>query len=125
MSEEGSGLKGESLEDLVMSDDHNFRPSAVNVGPDGAVYFSDWSNSIIGHMQHHLRDPNRDHVHGRIYRMTYEGRQLNPKPQIAGQPVPKLLELLKDPQNQIRTWARQELDKHESGEGIPAVKPWG
>ena len=27
----------------------------VNVGPEGAIYFCDWSNSIIGHLQHHLR----------------------------------------------------------------------
>ena len=70
----GSGLKGETLEQLVSSDDKNFRPSSVNVGPDGALYFLDWSNAIIGHLQHHLRDPNRDHEHGRIYRITYEGR---------------------------------------------------
>ena len=29
-------------------------------GPDGAIYFIDWQNPIIGHMQHNLRDPSRD-----------------------------------------------------------------
>ena len=28
--------------------------------------FVDWQNPIIGHMQHNLRDPNRDKVHGRV-----------------------------------------------------------
>ncbi|HET6250226.1 MAG TPA: plastocyanin/azurin family copper-binding protein [Tepidisphaeraceae bacterium] len=124
VTEEGSGLKGETLESLVSSSDENFRPSQVNVGPDGAVYFSDWSNDIIGHLQHHLRDPNRDHVHGRIYRMVYEGMPLMKPVKIDGQPIPALLELLKEPENQTRTLAKIELDKHPAAEVIAAVNQW-
>ena len=29
----------------------------TEIGPDGALYFTDWQNPIIGHMQHNLRDP--------------------------------------------------------------------
>ncbi|MEZ5431909.1 MAG: hypothetical protein R3F31_12195 [Verrucomicrobiales bacterium] len=36
----------------------------------------DWHNVLIGHMQHNARDPLRDHVHGRIYRITYPSRPL-------------------------------------------------
>ena len=70
---DGSGVKGELQESLVSSSDPNFRPVAVNIGPDGAIYFCDWHKPLIGHMQHHLRDPNREQDHGRIYRVTYEG----------------------------------------------------
>src|SRR5437588_4347988 len=60
-----------------------------DLGPDGALYFIDWQNPIIGHMQHNLRDPSRDREHGRIYRITYEGRDpLKPTP-IASQPTEK------------------------------------
>ncbi|HXG48445.1 MAG TPA: PVC-type heme-binding CxxCH protein, partial [Methylomirabilota bacterium] len=45
--EEGSGLRGETLEHLVISDDPNFRPSAVTVAPDGSIYFTDWHQAII------------------------------------------------------------------------------
>ncbi|MDQ3440472.1 MAG: GDSL-type esterase/lipase family protein, partial [Planctomycetota bacterium] len=69
--EDGGGMRGEKADDLLSSEDPNFRPTAVTVGPDGALYFADWSNAIIGHMQHHLRDPNRDQQHGRLYRITY------------------------------------------------------
>ncbi len=123
LSPDGSGIKGETLEHLVTSDDANFRPAQVNTGPDGAVYFSDWSNSIIGHMQHHMRDPNRDHVHGRIYKMTYEGKTMPPA-RIDGQPVAALLELLKEPENDIRNRAKIELGKHDAAEVIGALKTW-
>ncbi len=123
VSPDGSGMKGETLENLVSSDDPNFRPAQVNTGPDGAVYFSDWSNAIIGHMQHHIRDPNRDHIHGRIYKMTYEGKTM-PPPKIDGQPIAALLDLLKEPENDTRILAKVELGKHKSTEVINALKKW-
>ena len=67
---------GTEVEPIVSSSDPNFRPSDIKIGPDGAIYFLDWQNPIIGHMQHNLRDPSRDRTHGRIYRVTYEGRDL-------------------------------------------------
>ena len=124
VTEEGSGLKGETLEDLVKSDDPNFRPSAVGVAPDGSIYFADWAKPLIGHMQHHIRDPNRDKSHGRIYRITYEGRPLLKPAKIDGQPIEKLLDLLKEPENDVRTRAKIELGKHDSAKVVAALKPW-
>jgi glucose/arabinose dehydrogenase/lysophospholipase L1-like esterase len=124
VTDEGSGLKGETIEDLVKSDDPNFRPVAVGVAPDGSIYFLDWSNQLIGHMQHHIRDPHRDHQHGRIYRITYEGRPLLKPARIDGQPVEALLELLKEPENDVRTRAKTELGKHDSAQVIAALKKW-
>src|SRR6266550_3782086 len=124
VKEEGSGLKGETLEDLVKSDDPNFRPSAAGVAPDGSIYFADWAKPLIGHMQHHIRDPNRDKSHGRIYRITYEGRPLLKPAKIDGQPIEILLELLKEPENDVRTRAKIELGKHDTEKVIAAVKKW-
>ncbi|MDB5171238.1 MAG: putative rane-bound dehydrogenase, partial [Phycisphaerales bacterium] len=124
MDEEGSGLKGTTLEDLISSSDRNFRPTAVSVGPDGAIYVLDWSNEIIGHLQHHLRDPNRDHTHGRIYKITYEGMPAVKPAKIDGQPIPALLDLLKEREDQTRTLAKVELGKHDSAEVIAAVNKW-
>jgi hypothetical protein len=97
---DGSGLKGETLEKLVYADPAElptFRPICASIGPEGALYFCDWSQTIIGHLQHHLRDPNRDHQHGRIYRVTYNGRQLLKPVKIDGQPIEALLDVLKVP----------------------------
>jgi len=125
VSEQGAGLKGETISDnLVSSDDPNFRPSAVSVAPDGSVYFLDWHKPLIGHMQHHMRDPNRDKTHGRIYRITYDGRPLLKPVKIDGQPIPALLEALKEPEDDVRTRAKIELSKHPSAEVLAAVKKW-
>ena len=124
MTEEGSGLKGTTLEDLVKSEDPNFRPVGVSVAPDGSIYFLDWSNQLIGHMQHHIRDPHRDKSHGRIYRITYPGRPLLKPVKIDGESIKNLLEALKTPEDGVRTRAKIELSKHDSSKVIAAVNKW-
>ncbi len=109
---------------LLMSGDKNFRPSDAIFAPDGSLYFSDWQNVIIGHMQHNVRDPNRDHVHGRIYRMTAIDRPLQPRVLIDGQPIPALLDNLKSPVDGIRHRTRIELSERDSKEVIAATQEW-
>lgn len=124
VTEEGSGLKGETIEDLVKSDDPNFRPTSVGCAPDGSIYFLDWHKQLIGHLQHHIRDPKRDHEHGRIYRITYEDRPLLVPAKVDGQSIEALLELLKSPENDVRTRAKVELGEHDSAQVIAAVNAW-
>jgi glucose/arabinose dehydrogenase/azurin len=125
VKEEGSGLWGETIEPaLVQSSDPNFRPVAVDVAPDGSIYFLDWHNPIIGHMQHHLRDPSRDHRHGRIYRITYPERPLLEPAPIAGQPIEALLDLLTTPEDNVRTRAKIELGGRDTATVIAATRRW-
>jgi len=128
ITEEGSGLKGETVEPGLVATDvaknPNFRPSGMAVAPDGSIYFMDWSQMLIGHLQHHLRDPNRDHQHGRIYRVTYPSRPLLTPKKIAGEPIAKLLDLLKEPENNVRERAKIELDTHPTKDVIAAVQKW-
>ncbi len=125
VNEEGSGLKGETVEPhMVVSDDPNFRPIAADVAPDGSFYFLDWANAIIGHMQHHIRDPNRDQIHGRIYRITYPARPLLTPKKVDGESIAKLLDLLKEPEDNVRTRAKIELDKHATKDVIAAAQKW-
>lgn len=110
--------------ELLNSEDRNFRPTDAVVGEDGALYVSDWHNAIIGHMQHNIRDPNRDHKHGRIFRLTAKGRPLQKPVKIHGQPIAALLENLKHPVNGVRHRTRVELSGRNSGEVIAAAKEW-
>ncbi len=109
---------------LIMSGDKNFRPSDVVFAPDGSLYISDWHNAIIGHMQHNVRDPNRDHSHGRIYRMTAIGRPLEKPIAIDGQPITNLLENLKSLDDGVRHRTRVELSERDSKEVIAATQKW-
>ena len=45
-------------------------------------------------------------------------------PQISGAPIPALLELLKEPENQTRELAKVELGGRDTSEVIEAVDKW-
>lgn len=124
VKEDGSGFAGTPVEPLLRSSDTNFRPVALQFGPDGALYVVDWFNPLVGHMQHSLRDPNRDHTHGRIWRITYPKRPLLEKPRIAGASVPELLDLLKAYEDRTRYRARRELRERPEQEVLSALDRW-
>ena len=115
---------GTPTDDFLRSDDGNFRPTSAVFGADGALYIADWQNIIIGHMQHNIRDPKRDHTHGRIYRLACKGRPAQAPVQIAGQPIRALLEVLKNPVDGVRQRARIELSGRDSKAVIAATRQW-
>ena len=105
----GADITAEEIEPIVFSSDPNFRPSDVEMGGDGALYISDWHNTLIGHMQHNMRDPNRDHDHGRIYRVTSKGRELMKPAKMKGKPIAEVCENFFAKGNAVRYRARLEL----------------
>ncbi len=118
-------VKGTQIEDLLVSkNDRNFRPTDFEIGDDGALYVADWQNVIIGHMQHNVRDPNRDKKHGRIYRIKAKDRPLMEHVKVVGQPIPALLDLLKHNTYNIRLRARFELSSRDTDDVIKATKNW-
>ncbi|MBL9076796.1 MAG: dehydrogenase [Planctomycetes bacterium] len=127
VQQDGAGLRGTTVEHVVAADPKvlpTFRPVAVGNGPDGALYIADWAQALIGHLQHHIRDPNRDHAHGRIYRITHEGRPLARPPRIADQPIAALLPLLAHPVQDVRTLAKLELSRHAPADVTAALPAW-
>ncbi len=115
---------GEPMGDLLSSTDPNFRPTDTVFGADGSLYVSDWQNVIIGHMQHNVRDPNRDHENGRIYRIVNTKRPLQEPVQIEGAPVAQLLANLEHPIDGVRHRTRVELSERDTDEVIAATHEW-
>ena len=115
---------GEPRQDLIKSSDKNFRPSDVEFGSDGALYVSDWHNVIIGHMQHNIRDPSRDHTHGRIYRVIHKGKPLQENVKVDGASLDQLMKNLEHPVDGVRYRTRIELSERKTKDVIAACKKW-
>ena len=95
------------------------RPTS-KIGPDGAIYFLDWQNPIIGHMQHNLRDPSRDrdprpHLSRDLRRPRRCSKPAEDRRRAA---IDELLDLLKEPEDRVRYRARIELGgrQHDRGD---------
>ncbi len=131
VNDDGGGYHGARLkntdgsaDDLIRSSDKHFRPADPQIGPDGALWFGDWANALIGHMQYSQRDPNRDHTRGRIYRLVYPERPLVKPVTQFGKPVAEILEQLREYEWRTRYRARRELHDRPSTEVIPVVTEW-
>jgi putative heme-binding domain-containing protein len=124
MRDDGSGVAADPVDPLLRSSDPNFRPVDLEFGPDGALYVVDWYNPLVGHMQHSVRDPYRDHTHGRIWRIRYKNRPLVEPAKIAGQPIPALLDLLKTYEDRTRYRVRTELWNRDSAEVMAELQKW-
>ncbi len=122
--DDGTGFRTEHRLDLVASADRNFRPVDMEIAPDGSLYIVDWHNILIGHMQHNARDPLRDHVHGRIYRVTYPSRPLVEPALIDGAPVETLLDNLKLHEYRTRYRTRRELRERDPEEVLDKLDTW-
>ncbi len=124
MLEDGTGYKTKFRHDLIVSSDKNFRAVDMEFAPDGSLYLIDWHNILIGHMQHNARDPLRDHLHGRVYRVTYPGRPLVTPPRVAGASIETLFENLKLPEYRARYATRRELRGKNVAEVLPKLQAW-
>ena len=124
VADDGTGYKYTFRQDLITADDKNFRPVDMEFAPDGSLYLVDWHNVLIGHMQHNARDPYRDHVHGRIYRITYPSRPLVEPAKVAGATIPELLENLKLPEYRTRYRTRRELRGRKTNDVLSQLTTW-
>ncbi len=124
MADKGTGYASKHRQDLLVSKDRNFRPVDMEFAPDGSLYVVDWHNVLIGHMQHNVRDPLRDHSHGRIYRITYPSRPLVKPAKVAGASINELLDNLKLPEYRTRYRTRRELRGREVSQVLAAITPW-
>jgi putative heme-binding domain-containing protein len=69
----GATPVAKELPDFMTSKDLWFRPVDIKLGPDGALYISDFYNKIIGHYEVDLKHPGRDKDRGRLWRIVWNG----------------------------------------------------
>jgi len=113
----GSTYEAIEQPDFISCDDPWFRPVNIQVGPDGALYVSDFYNRIIGHYEVPLEHPGRDRHRGRIWRVVYTGQGVDKPAQTApAQSVDvsraspdELIALLANGNQTVRTLATHEL----------------
>lgn len=122
--EDGAAFSGERIDDLLSSTDKNFRPTDPQIGPDGALWFGDWCNALIGHMQYSQRDPNRDHTRGRIYRMFAKDRPFVKAVTQFDKSEGELLEQFREYEPQTRYRARTELTSRPLEAVRAAINDW-
>jgi putative heme-binding domain-containing protein len=127
VAQDGAGFKiadDPKLPPLVQSSHGSFRPVDVKLGPDGALYICDWYNPIIGHYQASFRHPDRDKMHGRIWRVTYAGRPLVEPPPIDHAPISQLLENVRSPEKFVREQSKRELACRPKVEVMKELRAW-
>ena len=111
VAERKSGYVTQTQPDVARTPNDTFRPIALAMGPDGALYVADWTNPIIQHGEVDFRDPRRNKLHGRIWRIAPKGSKALAWQPVAGAPVDELLARLLSPNRWEFEQARKELAK--------------
>ncbi len=117
---QGSSPVGKSEIDFVKSADPWFRPVNIKLGPDGAIYISDFYNRIIGHYEVPLGHPQRDKNRGRIWRITYKGKQ-HARKNLLTATTDELISILDDDNLTIRFAAANQLVDRIGPAAVDAV----
>ncbi len=115
---EQAGYRSRQEEEVIRSTHMAFRPIDAKMGPDGALYIADWYNPIIQHGEVDFRDPRRDYVHGRVWRVVVEGRPLVQREDLTAMDAQALLQQLRLPEASTRLWAKRLLRQRP----IPEVR---
>ena len=104
--------------EFMAGNDLWFRPVHTRVGPDGALYVIDWYCQAVSHndirgIEHGPGNaavrPDRDHQHGRIYRVHHKDSRNYPAPSLARASSEELAHALEHPNAWVRNTAQRLL----------------
>ena len=123
----GSTYKAVEMPEFILCDDFWFRPVDLQLGPDGALYIADFYNCIIGHYEVPLNHPQRDRLHGRIWRVRYvgedtESEQTDRSFDLTRADTAQLMDKLGDGNLAVRTFATHELVERVGHPAVSAVR---
>jgi len=108
-----------------------FRPIDTRIGPDGALYITDFYNQAVVHNDTRgtihgpanaaLR-PDRDHYFGRIWRVNHKEAKTLKVPDITKASTKDLVEALQNPNRHVRLNAQRLLVEHNDPKTPDATK---
>ncbi len=108
-----------------------FRPIDTRIGPDGALYITDFYNQAVAHNDTRgtihgpanaaLR-PDRDHYFGRIWRVNHKQAKTLKVPNIAKASTKELVEALQNPSRHVRLNAQRLLVEKNDSKTPDAMK---
>ncbi len=135
---EGAGYVADDAFNLVASSDEWMSPVFAEVGPDGAVWFSDWQNYIIQHnptpslerggyaaktgVGGAHENPLRDHARGRIYRVVWDQAKPAAIKSLKGASTAQLVAALSSGNQFWRVTAQRLLVEGRRTDAAPALK---
>lgn len=127
ISYNGSSPESKRQEDFLISADPWFRPVDIKTAPDGSMYIADFYNRIIGHYEVPLDHPLRDRTSGRIWKITYKGKNKSDQAAIVNDlskaAIDDLVKALNYPQLSTRLKiANQLVDVHQEKAVAPVKK---
>ncbi len=125
----GSSFKGHFGGELLTTDDIEFRPVDLTLGPDGAVYVADWCDKRATHVD---SIDTWDRSNGRIYKIQKPGSRPDSPAAVGGLPAGRidlarlsseeLVELLAQPNDWFRREARRSLGERRDRMAAPFLR---
>jgi uncharacterized protein len=131
LNQEGSAFEATNRWNLLASRDAWQAPVQVKVGPDGAVWVSDFYSLVAQHNPtpegtelgegNAYETPNRDKIHGRIYRVVWEDAPAPARTTLAGASPAQLVDALRDDNMFWRMTAQRLLVERGQTDVVPAL----
>ncbi len=107
IEDDGSTFRTQDLSRVLKTDEKRFRPVAIEVGPDGAIYVADFHEPQISHREHFAGVV--ENTTGRIYRIRAKKGGAKPLPDLTRRTNEELVALLKSSDESLRSAARRVL----------------
>ncbi len=128
---QGTDFVAHNGRNFLASDDEWTSPVVAEVGPDGALWISDWYNYIIQHNPTPrgfrtgkgaaYETPLRNKTHGRIYRITHNKAKAAEWPRLDKATPAQLVAALKNDNMLWRMHAQQLLVTRRNLDAVPAL----
>lgn len=116
----GSTFETNDLEHVVATTDRWFRPVDIKLGPDGAIYVSDWHDFSINHWKNY--NGNMDMSGGRVWRVSAKGAKPAARFDLAQQRDSDLIALLNNPNRWWRETASRLLIDRAHASLLPQLE---